>query len=308
MVTKFALGRKVLVYNPVRAMYNRGQVIKMLLELLKSIILGIVEGITEWLPISSTGHMILVDELIQLNTSDAFKEMFLVVIQLGAILAVVLMYFHKLNPFSPKKTKLQKRETWDMWFKVLVASIPAGIVGIVFDDAIDSMLTGALNVVIVASALIVYGVLYIVLENRHRQPGIKTVNDVTYKTALLMGVFQMLALVPGTSRSGSTILGGIILGASRTVAAEFSFFMSIPAMFGGSAIKALKFFMDGNTISGSEWAILITGTLVSFLVSVVAIKFLMSYIRKHDFKAFGYYRIVLGLIVIIYCIIKYARV
>lgn len=280
----------------------------LLLELLKSIVLGIVEGITEWLPISSTGHMILVDELIQLKTSDAFKEMFLVVIQLGAILAVVLMYFHKLNPFSPKKTKLQKRETWDMWFKVLVASVPAGIVGIAFDDAIDSMLTGALNVVIVASALILYGVLYIVLENRHRTPQIRSVSAVSYKTALLMGVFQMLALVPGTSRSGSTILGGIILGASRTVAAEFSFFMSIPAMFGGSAIKVLKFFMDGNSITGSEWAILLVGTLVSFVVSVVAIKFLMSYIRKHDFKAFGYYRIALGLIVLVYWIVKYVRV
>lgn len=275
-------------------------------ELLKSIVLGIVEGITEWLPISSTGHMILVDELIKLKTSDAFKEMFLVVIQLGAILAVVLMFFHKLNPFSKKKTGQQKRETWDMWLKVLIASIPAGVAGILFDDAIDSMLTGALNVIIVATALIIYGVLYILLENRRRNPTIKTVNDISYKTALLMGVFQMLALVPGTSRSGSTILGGIILGASRTVAAEFSFFMSIPAMVGGSAIKMLGFFTDGNAITGSEWAILITGTLVSFLVSVVAIKFLMSYIRRHDFKAFGYYRIVLGLVVIIYCIIKYA--
>lgn len=277
----------------------------LILEILKSIVLGIVEGITEWLPISSTGHMILVDELIKLKTSDAFKEMFFVVIQLGAILAVVLMFFHKLNPFSRKKTPLQRRQTWDMWLKVLIASIPAGVVGILFDDAIDSMLTGALNVVIVALALIVYGVLYIVLENRHRWPRIRTVNDINYKTALLMGVFQMLALVPGTSRSGSTILGGMILGASRTVAAEFSFFMSIPAMFGGSAIKLLNFFKDGNAISGGEWAILITGTLVSFIVSVIAIKFLMSYIRKHDFKAFGYYRIVLGLIVIVYCLIKY---
>ncbi|MBQ7288990.1 MAG: undecaprenyl-diphosphate phosphatase [Clostridia bacterium] len=277
------------------------------LEIIKSVILGIVEGVTEWLPISSTGHMILVDELIQLNTSKAFKEMFLVVIQLGAILAVVLMYFHKLNPFSPKKNKLQKRETWEMWLKVLVASLPAGIIGIAFDDTIDAMLTGALNVVIVALALIVYGVLYIFLENRCREPKIQTVDAVNYKNALLMGVFQTLALVPGTSRSGSTILGGIILGASRTVAAEFSFFMSIPAMFGGSAIKALKFFMDGHSVSGAELAILLVGTLVSFLVSVAAIKFLMSYIRKHDFKAFGYYRIVLGLVVLVYFILKYAR-
>ena len=277
------------------------------IEILKSIVLGIVEGITEWLPISSTGHMILVDELIKLNTSDAFKEMFLVVIQLGAILAVVLMYFKKLNPFSLKKTPLERRQTWDMWLKVLIASVPAAIIGIAFDDVIDSMLTGALSVIIVAVALVVYGVLYILLESRNRTAKINTVEQVTYKTALLMGVFQTLALVPGTSRSGSTILGGIILGASRTVAAEFSFFMSIPAMVGGSAIKMLKFFVDKNTISTAEWAILLVGTLVSFLVSVVAIKFLMSYIRKHDFKAFGWYRMALGVIVVIYCIIKYAR-
>lgn len=278
-----------------------------LLEILKSIFLGIVEGITEWLPISSTGHMILVDELIKLKTADAFKEMFFVVIQLGAILAVVIMYFNKLNPFAPKKTSIEKRQTWDMWFKVLVASVPAAIIGIAFDDTIDEMLTGSLNVIIIAAALVLYGVLYIILESRNRTPKIDTVEKVTYKTALLMGVFQTLALVPGTSRSGSTILGGIILGASRTVAAEFSFFMSIPAMFGGSAIKMLKFFMDGNSISGGEWAILLVGTLVSFLVSVAAIKFLMSYIRKHDFKAFGWYRIVLGVVIAIYCIIKYAR-
>lgn len=277
------------------------------IEILKSIVLGIVEGITEWLPISSTGHMILVDELIKLKTSDAFKEMFFVVIQLGAILAVVIMYFNKLNPFALKKTSVEKRQTWDMWFKVLVASVPAAIIGIAFDDMIDEMLTGSLNVIIIAAALILYGVLYIILENRNRTPKIDTVEKVTYKTALLMGVFQTLALVPGTSRSGSTILGGIILGASRTVAAEFSFFMSIPAMFGGSAIKLLKFFMDGNSISGGEWAILLVGTLVSFLVSVAAIKFLMSYIRKHDFKAFGWYRIGLGIVVIIYCILKFAR-
>lgn len=277
------------------------------LEIIKSIVLGIVEGITEWLPISSTGHMILVEELIKLDTSKAFKEMFFVVIQLGAILAVVLMYFNKLNPFSPKKDKLQKRQTWDMWFKVLIASVPAAIIGIAFDDMIDEMLTGSLNVIIIAAALILYGILYIILENRNRTPKIGTVDEVNYKTALLMGVFQTLALVPGTSRSGSTILGGIILGASRTVAAEFSFFMSIPAMFGGSAIKMLKFFMDGNAISATEWVILLVGTLVSFLVSVAAIKFLMSYIRKHDFKAFGWYRIVLGVVVVIYFILKYAR-
>ncbi len=277
------------------------------IEILKSIVLGIVEGITEWLPISSTGHMILVDELIKLKTSDAFKEMFFVVIQLGAILAVVLMYFNKLNPFALKKTSAEKRQTWDMWFKVLVASVPAAIIGIAFDDMIDEMLTGSLNVIIIAAALILYGVLYIILESRNRTPKIDTVEKVTYKTALLLGVFQTLALVPGTSRSGSTILGGIILGASRTVAAEFSFFMSIPAMFGGSAIKMLKFFMDGNSISGGEWAILLVGTIVSFLVSVAAIKFLMSYIRKHDFKAFGWYRIGLGIVVVIYCILKFAR-
>lgn len=278
-----------------------------MIELLKSVILGIVEGVTEWLPISSTGHMILVDELIKLKVSSEFKDLFFVVIQLGAILAVILLYFGKLNPFSPKKTAEQRRDTWVIWFKLFVASIPAGILGVLFDDAIDSMVTGAINVIVVAAALIIYGILFIAIEKRNREPKIKTVGDISYKTALLMGAFQALALIPGTSRSGSTILGGIILGASRTVAAEFSFYMSIPAMAGGSGIRLLKFILDGGTMTSAELLILAVGTVVSFIVSFFAIRFLTSYIRKHDFKAFGYYRIVLGIVVIIYCIIKYVR-
>lgn len=277
---------------------------ELIIETIKSIFYGIIEGITEWLPISSTGHLVLFDEFVSLNVSDKFKEMFFVVIQLGAILAVVLMYFKKLNPFSPSKTSIQKKDTWLIWFKVLIASVPAGVAGVLFDDQIDAMLTGSLRAFIIASALILYGILYIILEGKSRQIKIDTVDGITYKTAFLIGAFQMLALIPGTSRSGSTILGAILLGLARPAAAEFSFFMSIPAMFGASAIKLLGFFTDGGRFSKEELVILLVGTFVSFIVSVIAIKFLMSYIRKHDFKAFGYYRVVLGTIVLIYFAVK----
>lgn len=266
------------------------------IEILKVIILGIVEGITEWLPISSTGHMILVDEFIKMNVSAAFKEMFFVVIQLGAILAVVLLYFNRLNPFSPRKSKSQRMETINIWLKVIIGIIPAGVVGVLFDDWMDEHLY---NYMVVSIALIVYGILFIIIENRNksRRSRINSFSDLSYGTAFKIGIFQVLSLVPGTSRSGSTILGGIILGASRPVAAEYSFFMSIPIMFGASLIKLLKF---GFSFTGTELILLIVGMLVAFIVSIVAIKFLMRYIRNNDFKAFGWYRIVLGVLVLAY--------
>ena len=288
-----------------------------MLEILKSVILGIIEGITEWLPISSTGHMILFDEFITLNTSDAFKDMFFVVIQLGAIIAVILLFWNKLWPFHLKKTEVKpyfKKENgftrfcnnyvyadrFILWFKILLASVPAAILGLLFDDQIDAMLTGDLRGYIVAAALIVYGVLFIVIENMKIKGKVKDLGTLSYRTAFFIGLIQCLALVPGTSRSGSTILGAMLLGLSRTAAAEFSFFLSVPAMVGGSGIKVLQLFADGNTFSGTEIAILLTGTVTAFVVSILAIKFLLSFIRKHDFKAFGYYRIVLGIIVILY--------
>ena len=271
-----------------------------LLELLKTVLLGIVEGITEWLPISSTGHMILFDEFIKLNVSDAFKEMFMVVIQLGAILAVVWLYFNKLNSFSKKKTPQKRRETWSLWGKVLVGSIPAAIIGLLLDDWLDSMFY---NYQTVAVTLILYGILFIVIEryNRSRKPAIQTLDQLNYKTALLIGVFQMLALIPGTSRSGATIVGAILIGTSRSVAAEYTFFLAIPAMLGASGLKLLKYFMEtGFGMGAQEIIILLLGMAVAFVVSVIAIKFLMQYIKKHDFKVFGYYRIVLGLLVLGY--------
>lgn len=266
------------------------------IEIIKAIILGIVEGITEWLPISSTGHMILVDEFIQLNASAAFKEMFLVVIQLGAILAVVLIYFNKLNPFSPSKSIQEKKDTMSIWYKVIVGVIPAGVIGVLFDDWINEYL---FNYQTVAITLIVYGILFIVIENRNKnKPSeIHSFNDLTYKTAFLIGVFQVLSLIPGTSRSGSTILGAILLGSSRFIAAEFSFFMSIPIMFGASFLKITDF---GFKFTGQEISILLTGMLVAFFVSILAIKFLMGYIKNNDFKAFGWYRIILGILVLSY--------
>lgn len=288
-----------------------------MLDILKSVILGIIEGITEWLPISSTGHMILFDEFITLNTSNAFKDMFFVVIQLGAIIAVILLFWNKLWPFHLKKTEVTpyfKNENtftklcndyvyvdrFILWFKILLASVPAAILGLCFDDQIDAMLTGNLRAYIVAAALIFYGILFIIIENRKIKGKIEDLGVLPYKTALFIGLIQCLALVPGTSRSGSTILGAMLLGLSRTAGAEFSFFLSVPAMVGGSGIKVLQFFADGNTFSSEEIVILLVGMVTAFIVSVLAIKFLLSFIRKHDFKAFGYYRIVLGIIVILY--------
>ena len=289
-----------------------------MLDITKSIFFGSVEGITEWLPISSTGHLILADEFLFLNTSNAFKDMFLVVIQLGAILAVVLLYWTKLWPFHLKKTQVKpyfKNENsffprlcnnyvhtdrFILWFKILLASVPAAILGLVFDDQIDAMLTGNGRAYVVATALIVYGVLFIIIERKQLNTSIEDLDILSYRKALFIGLIQCLALVPGTSRSGSTILGAMLLGLSRTAAAEFSFFLSIPAMVGGSLIKVLQYFADGNTFSASEIVILVSGMLSAFIVSVIAIKFLLSYIRKHNFTFFGYYRIALGIIILIY--------
>ena len=268
------------------------------IELLKVILLGIVEGITEWLPISSTGHMLLVDEFISLNASEAFKEMFFVVIQLGAILAVVTIFWNKMWPFQFKdKTQpVMKKDTWSMWFKTVVACIPGAIVTILFDDYIEAHLHTA---VVIAIALIFYGIAFIVIENwnKTRTPKVEALNDITYKTAFLIGMFQVLSIIPGTSRSGATIIGALLIGVSRVAAAEFTFFLAVPVMFGLSALKMIKF---GLAFTSSELAILIIGCVVAYLVSIVVIKFLMSYIKKHDFKIFGWYRIVLGVIVLAY--------
>ena len=265
-----------------------------LIELIKVIIIGIIQGITEWLPISSTGHMILADELLRLNVSDAFMEMFRVVIQFGSILAVIVLYFHKLNPFAPSKSDVQKRQTWRLWFKVIVGIIPAGIVGVLFDDWLNDHLY---NYVTVAVALIVYGVAFIVIEKirKGKTPRVDSVGRLDYKTALGVGCFQTLSLIPGTSRSGSTILGAMILGMSREAAAEFSFFMAIPVMLGASLLKMLKF---GFSFTSSELIVLIVGVLIAFVVSVAAIKFLTGFIKKHSFAVFGWYRIILGAIVL----------
>ena len=274
-----------------------------MLEMLKVILLGIVEGITEWLPISSTGHLILVDEFVNLGASEAFKEMFNVVVQLGAIMAVVVLYFNKLNPFSKKKSRKQKKQTIDLWVKVVVACIPAGVLGILFDDWMEEHLH---NYVVVALMLIIYGVLFIVVENWNKKntPRVTKLSELSYQTALAIGAFQVLSLIPGTSRSGATIVGALLIGVSRYVAAEFTFFLAIPVMFGASGIKILKFLADGGGFTGMEAAMLIVGCLVAFFVSVFAIKFLMGYIKKNDFKVFGYYRIVLGILVLGYFLIQ----
>ena len=264
------------------------------MDILKAIIFGIIEGITEWLPISSTGHMILAEEFIKLNVTPEFWKMFLVVIQLGAILAVVLLYFRKLNPFALSKTNEEKKDTWVLWFKVLVACVPAAVIGILFEDVIDRFLD---NSWIVALMLIIYGIFFILIERRNKKASITELKNLTYRTALIIGIFQVLALIPGTSRSGATILGAMLIGTSREIAAEFTFFLAIPIMFGASLLKILKF---GLVFSGMELAILITGLITAFIVSILAIKFLMSYIKKNDFKVFGYYRIVLGIIVLLY--------
>ncbi len=264
------------------------------ITLIQTVILGLVQGITEWLPISSTGHLLLVNEFFKLNVSDDFMNMFKVVIQFGSILAVVVLYFNKLNPFAPSKSKEQKRDTWTLWFKVAVAVIPAAVAGFLFEDVIDNVLS---TPYVIAIALIVYGIAFIIIENRHKKPVACDLNSLTYKRALAIGAFQMLALIPGTSRSGSTILGAILVGTARDVASEFSFFLAIPVMLGASALKMLGFGFD---LTFNEWVILITGTVVSFLVSLGAIKFLVGYVKKHNFKAFGYYRIILGILVIAY--------
>ena len=270
-----------------------------MIEILKSILFGIVEGVTEWLPISSTGHLILLDELVQLNVSEEFKSMFDVVIQLGAILAVVVLFFHKLNPFAGDKTRAQRAGTWRLWGLVVLSILPSGLVGVLFDDWMDAHLH---NAWVVSLALIVYGVAFIAVERRNQglTPRVEAVWDVDWKTALAIGAFQCLSLVPGTSRSGSTILGGILLGVSRSAAAEFSFFMAIPTMLGASAIKLLKFFMSGVGFAGLEIGILLVGCIVSFLVSLLVIRGLMEYVRKHSFSAFGVYRILLGAAVLLY--------
>lgn len=271
-----------------------------IIEIIKAIILGIVEGITEWLPISSTGHMILVDEFLSLNTSNAFKDLFFVVIQLGAILAVVVMYWRRLIPFSFKRGFRLDNEKISMWFKILVASIPAGVIGILFDDVFTALFY---NYQTVAIMLIIFGILFIVIENKnkHHRPRVNSISRINYPLAFEIGVFQLIAAVfPGTSRSGATIVGALMLGVSRTVAAEFTFFLAIPAMFGASALKLVKFFMAGQVMTGGEIVILVVGMVVAFIVSVIAIRFLMSYIKKNDFKVFGWYRIVLGIIVLLY--------
>ena len=271
------------------------------MELLKAVLFGIVEGVTEWLPISSTGHLILLNEFITLNVSDAFRSMFDVVIQLGAILAVIVLFFHKLNPFSPQKSEGEKKQTWQLWFKVVAAIIPSGIVGVLFDDWMEAHFH---NATVVSVALIVYGVAFLLVERRNaRRTDGKTVEDVyaiDYKTALLIGCFQCLSLIPGTSRSGSTILGAILIGVGRSAGAEFSFFMAIPTMLGASAIKGLKFLLSGVTATGTEIGVLIVGCVVSFLVSLLVIRGLMEYVRRHSFSAFGVYRIILGVVVLVY--------
>ena len=270
-----------------------------LVEILKVLVLGIVEGFTEWLSISSTGHMILVDEIIQLNQPEAYKTVFRVVIQLGAILAVVLMYFRKLNPLSRYKNQNQKEATWILWIKIIAACIPAAVFGLLLDDWMDAHLY---NAYVVAAMLILYGVLFILLENSRlvANPSIQKVSRISLKTAFFIGLFQLLSLVPGTSRSGATILGAMILGCSRGAAAEFSFFLGVPVMFGASLLKLVKYFLDGNGFSGPQVFYLIFGMVVAFGVSVYSIKFLMSYVRRNDFKFFGYYRIILGVIVLSY--------
>ena len=290
-----------------------------MIEILKAVLFGIVEGITEWLPVSSTGHLILLNEFVRLNVSEEFSSMFDVVIQLGAILAVIVLFFHKLNPFAPSKSSVEKKQTWNLWFKVVAAIIPSGVVGVLLDDWMDAHLH---NGIVVSIALIAYGIAFILVERRNNRGryqkiagkdgptvsfsspnAISDVHDIDYKTALLIGVFQCLSLVPGTSRSGSTILGAILIGVGRSAGAEFSFFMAIPTMLGASAIKGLKFILSGVAVTGTEIGVLVVGSVVSFIVSMLVIKGLMEYVRKHSFSAFGVYRIILGIIVLAYFLI-----
>lgn len=271
----------------------------MVIDIIKSIILGIVEGITEWLPVSSTGHLILVKEFMSGSgfAADAsFFDLYLYVIQFGAILAVVTLFFRKLNPFALSKTKQEKQDTWQMWFKVITACIPAAVIGLLLDNYMEMIE----NWMVVSATLIIYGIAFIIVERKERKELVTDMRSMTYRTAILIGAFQVLSIIPGTSRSGATILGAILLGCSRGVAAEFSFFLAIPVMLGVSVLKIGKFILEGSVMTGSYLAVLLIGMAVSYIVSMAAIKFLMDYVRKHDFKVFGYYRIVLGILVILY--------
>ncbi|WP_367985770.1 undecaprenyl-diphosphate phosphatase [Streptococcus sp. ZY1909104] len=276
----------------------------MFIELLKAIFLGIVEGITEWLPVSSTGHLILVQEFIKFNQSDSFVEMFNIVIQLGAILAVMTIYFNRLNPFQPGKSKREIQLTWQLWAKVVIACIPSILVALPFDSWFEAHFN---FMVPIAIALIVYGIAFIWIEERNKrvQPTVTDLASLPYKTALFIGLFQVLAIIPGTSRSGATILGAIILGTSRSVAADFTFFLAIPTMFGYSGLKAVKYFIDGNTLNFEQVLILLVASVTAYLVSVVVIQMLTDYVKKHDFTVFGYYRIILGAILLVYSFLKF---
>lgn len=279
------------------------QTAQYIIELLKAVFLGIVEGITEWLPISSTGHLILVNEFLNLRQSKDFIDMFNIVIQLGAILAVIVIYFKRLNPFQPGKTAREVQLTWQLWLKVFIACIPSAFFGLLLDDWMEAHLS---NFFVVAIMLVVYGIAFIWIEdrNRHVEPKVTDLARMSYKTAFYIGLFQVLSIIPGTSRSGATILGGIIVGTSRSVAADFTFFLGIPTMFGYSGLKAVKYFIDGNTLTGGQATILLVASVTAFIVSLFVIRFLMNYIKKHDFTVFGKYRIVLGIIVLLYGAVK----
>ena len=279
------------------------QTAQFIIELLKAVFLGIVEGITEWLPISSTGHLILVNEFLNLRQSKDFIDMFNIVIQLGAILAVMVIYFKRLNPFQPGKTAREVQLTWQLWLKVVIACIPSAFFGLLLDDWMEAHLS---NFFVVAIMLVVYGIAFIWIEDRNRrvEPKVTDLARMSYKTAFYIGLFQVLSIIPGTSRSGATILGGIIVGTSRSVAADFTFFLGIPTMFGYSGLKAVKYFIDGNTLTGGQVAILLVASVTAFVVSLIVIRFLMNYIKKHDFTVFGKYRIVLGIIVLLYGAVK----
>ena len=279
------------------------QTAQYIIELLKAVFLGVVEGVTEWLPISSTGHLILVNEFLNLRQSKAFIDMFNIVIQLGAILAVMVIYFKRLNPFQPGKTAREVQLTWQLWLKVVIACIPSAFIGLFLDDWMEAHLS---NFLVVAIMLVVYGIAFIWIEDRNRrvEPKVTDLARMSYKTAFYIGLFQVLSIIPGTSRSGATILGGIIVGTSRSVAADFTFFLGIPTMFGYSGLKAVKYFIDGNTLTGGQVAILLVASVTAFVVSLFVIRFLMNYIKKHAFTVFGKYRIVLGIIVLLYGAIK----
>ena len=279
------------------------QTAQFIIELLKAVFLGIVEGITEWLPISSTGHLILVNEFLNLRQSKDFIDMFNIVIQLGAILAVMVIYFKRLNPFQPGKTAREVQLTWQLWLKVVIACIPSAFFGLLLDDWMEAHLS---NFFVVAIMLVVYGIAFIWIEDRNRrvEPKVTDLARMSYKTALYIGLFHVFSIIPGTSRSGATILGGIIVGTSRSVAADFTFFLGIPTMFGYSGLKAVKYFIDGNTLTGGQVAILLVASVTAFVVSLFVIRFLMNYIKKHDFTVFGKYRIVLGIIVLLYGAVK----